>query len=228
MLLRIAIVRPQAAQVCTYSLLLLPLRQGETMSTSQPHLVVLAGPNGSGKTTIAPAVLKGKLRVGEFVNADLIAGGLSVFDPDLAAMAAGRVMLARLKELAARHADFAFETTLASRSFAPWIADLMAAGYRFHLLFLWLPSPDLAVARVADRVQAGGHDVPEETIRRRYRAGLRNFFSLYSPLATTWEMLDNSDMQAVRVVAQGHGNVTDLVRNGTLWSRIEEEYRHGQ
>ena len=94
------------------------------MSKQRPHLVVLAGPNGSGKTTIASRLLKGELGVSEFVNADLIAGGLSVFDPDLAAMAAGRVMLARLKQLAARRADFAFETTLASRSFAPWIAGL--------------------------------------------------------------------------------------------------------
>jgi predicted ABC-type ATPase len=198
------------------------------MKVERPQLVVLAGPNGSGKTTIATRFLKGELGVCEFVNADLIASGLSVFDPDLAAMAAGRVMLARLKELAFRRADFAFETTLASRSFAPWIAKLTAAGYRFHLLFLWLSSPELAVARVADRVRAGGHDVPEATIRRRYNAGLRNFFSLYSPLATTWEMLDNSSGGVVRKIASGRGNVTDVVRNPAIWSRIEKEYLNGK
>src|SRR3990170_213551 len=112
------------------------------MNETGPHLVVLAGPNGSGKTTTAPTLLKGKLGLGEFVNADLIAGGISVFDPDLAAMAAGRVLLARLNELAARRADFAFETTLAGRSFAPWIGRLKAQGYRFHLVFLWLSSPE--------------------------------------------------------------------------------------
>jgi predicted ABC-type ATPase len=198
------------------------------MSKRRPHLVVLAGPNGSGKTTIAPRFLKGKLGVSEFVNADLIAGGLSVFDPQLAAMAAGRVMLARLKELAARRADFAFETTLASRSFAPWIAELMDSGYRFHLVFLWLSSPDLAAARVSDRVRMGGHGVPEATIRRRYRAGLRNFFSLYSPLATTWEMMDNSMRRTRRMIAAGHGKVTDQVGDPDAWTRIQEEYGHGR
>ena len=189
---------------------------------------MLAGPNGSGKTTTAPGILKGRLGVSEFVNADLIAGGLSVFDPDLAAMAAGRVMLARLKELAARRVDFAFETTLASRSFAPWIAELMDTGYRFHLVFLWLNSPALAVARVADRLRMGGHDVPEPTVRRRYHAGLRNFFSLYSPLATTWEIVDNSSGPVVRVIAGGRGTVIDQVGDTALWTRIQEEYGHGK
>ena len=198
------------------------------MSEGRPHLVVLAGPNGSGKTTIAPRLLKGKLGVSEFVNADLIAGGISVFDPNLAAMAAGRVMLARLTELAARRVDFAFETTLASRSFAPWIAELIDAGYRFDLLFLWLSSPDVAVARVADRVRMGGHDVPEAIIRRRYRAGLRNFFALYRPLAATWEMMDNSSGQVARMIASGRGDVTEQVGDGVLWTEVQEAYRHGK
>ncbi len=198
------------------------------MSEGRPHLVVLAGPNGSGKTTIAPRLLKGKLGVSAFVNADLIAGGISVFDPNLAAMAAGRVMLARLKELAARRVDFAFETTLASRSFAPWIAELMDAGYRFHLVFLWLSSPDVAVARVADRARMGGHDVPEAIVRRRYRAGLRNFFALYRPLAATWEMMDNSSGQVARMIASGRGDATDQVGDAVLWTQIQEAYGHGK
>ncbi len=198
------------------------------MSKRRPHLVVLAGRNGSGKTTIAPTFLKGRLGVSELVNADLIAGGLSVFDPELAAMAAGRVMLGRLKELAARRADFAFETTLASRSFAPWITELMDTGYRFHLGFLWLNSPDLAVARVADRTRMGGHNVLEATIRRRYHAGLRNFFSLYSPLATTWEMVDNSMRGALDMIAAGHGKVTHRVGDPDTWKRIQDEYGHGR
>ena len=198
------------------------------MTEQRPHLVVIAGPNGSGKTTIAPRLLKGRLWVSEFVNADLIAGGLSVFDPDLVAMAAGRVMLGRLKELAARRADFAFETTLASRSFAPWITELLDTGYLFHLVFLWLNSPNMAVARVAERVRMGGHGVPEPTIRRRYRAGLRNFFSLYSPLATTWEMVDNSEVGVGRIIASGRGNVTDRVSSSDIWNRIHEERLDGQ
>jgi predicted ABC-type ATPase len=193
-----------------------------------PDLVVLAGPNGSGKTTVAPRLLKDKLAVNEFVNADIIASGLSVFDPDLAAMAAGRVMLARLKELAARRADFAFETTLASRSFAPWIAELIAAGYGFHLVFLWLSSPELAIIRVADRVRMGGHDVPETTIRRRYHAGLSNFFALYRPLADTWEIADNSNGRTVRLIAGGHGSVADRVDEPAIWQQLQEKYAHGK
>jgi len=147
------------------------------MTEPHPSVVILAGPNGAGKSTVAPAVLHGALAVKEFVDADVIARGLSAFDPESVAIAAGRVMLARLHELAARRENFAFETTLASRSFAPWLRGLGTSGYEIHILFLWLPSADFAVARVAERVRSGGHDVPVEIVRRRYRAGLRNFFS---------------------------------------------------
>lgn len=126
----------------------------------------------------------------EFVNADVIAQGLSAFNPEGAAIAAGRIMLARLKELAASRQSFAFETTLASRTFAPWIADLVACGYEFHLMFLWLPSADLAVDRAALRVRAGGHHVAEDVVRRRYAKGISNFFSLYQPLAPTWRVYE--------------------------------------
>ena len=163
------------------------------MSDVRLSVVILAGPIAAGKSTVAPALLYGALAVNEFVNADVIARGLSAFDPESAAIAAGRVMLARLRELADQRVSFAFETTLASRSFAPWLRDLRASGYEIHFLFLWLPSADFALDRVAGRVRAGGHDVPAETVRRRYRAGLRNFFSLYEPLAsTTWAVYDSS------------------------------------
>ena len=153
-----------------------------------PSVIVLAGPNGAGKSTAAPALLRGRLDVRAFVNADAIARGLSGFAPESVAMQAGRVMLARLKEPAVAREDFAFETTLATRSFAPWLKALVADGYLFHLVFLWLPSAELAVARVADRVRQGGHDVPEETIRRRYTAGIQNFATLYRPIATSWPL----------------------------------------
>ncbi|HZL93888.1 MAG TPA: AAA family ATPase [Vicinamibacterales bacterium] len=119
------------------------------MSELRPSVVILAGPNGAGKSTAAPELLQGELAVNEFVNADVIARGLSAFDPDRAAIAAGRVMLARLNELARQRESFAFETTLASRSFAPRLRALRKSGYAIHLLFLWLSSPDLAVQRVA-------------------------------------------------------------------------------
>jgi predicted ABC-type ATPase len=129
------------------------------LSEPRPSVVILAGPNGAGKSTVAPALLQGALAVNEFVNADVIARGLSAFDPESAAIAAGRVMLTRIRELAEQRVNFAFETTLASRSFAPWLRELRASGYEIHILFLWLPSADFALDRVAERVRAGGHDV---------------------------------------------------------------------
>lgn len=113
-------------------------------------MIVLAGPNGAGKSTIAPALLKGTLGVTEFVNADVIARGLSAFEPERVGIAAGRILLSRLRELAKKQASFAFETTLASRSFAPWVSRLLQNGYSFHLFFLWLASPGFAVNRVAE------------------------------------------------------------------------------
>jgi predicted ABC-type ATPase len=186
-------------------------------------VVVLAGPNGAGKSTSAPSILKDALGVDEFVNADVIARGLSGFEPERAGLAAGRIMLARLRELARQRSSFAFETTLASRSFAPWIADLMRTGYQFHLVFLWLPHPDLAVARVVARVRDGGHDVPEATIRRRYEAGLSNFFRLYQPMATTWEFWDNSTESGLAPIAFGAGNATFKVSD-PVWERIKTGY----
>src|SRR4051812_49433798 len=114
-----------------------------------PSVIVIAGPNGAGKSTAAPSLLKGTLEVTQFVNADVIAQGLSAFDPDRAALAAGRVMLTHLQALAKNRETFAFETTIASRTFAPWIANLIQSGYRFHLLYLWLPGADTACQRVA-------------------------------------------------------------------------------
>jgi predicted ABC-type ATPase len=143
------------------------------------------------------------LRVEEFVNADLIAGGLSSFHPDRVAMEAGRAMMQRLKTLARSRKDFGFETTLASRSFAPWIRSLIAAGYEFRLVFIWVPSSEMAVERVRSRIEAGGHAVPESVIRRRYNTGLRNFLELYRPLAATWRFYDNSSLWGPRLVASG-------------------------
>ena len=148
-----------------------------------PHIIIIAGPNGAGKTTAAPSLLNQTLKVSHFVNADTIAAGLSAYAPEKAAMQAGRSMLERIRYLATEGEDFAFETTLASRSFVPWISDLKRKGYLFHLTFLMLDSADLAVFRVSERVRMGGHFVSEETIRRRYKVGLKNFFTLYTPIA---------------------------------------------
>jgi len=192
------------------------------MSGPRPSIVILAGPNGAGKSTAAPALLQGALAVNEFVNADVIARGLSAFDPESAAMAAGRVMLSRLRELANQKTNFAFETTLASRSFAPWLRDLRASGYGVQVVFLWLPSADFAVERVADRVRSGGHNVPEETIRRRYRSGLRNFFSLYMPLASAWRLYDSSNVTP-KLLAEGLERQPPKVYDEGVWGVIRRQ-----
>jgi predicted ABC-type ATPase len=183
-----------------------------------PNLVVLAGPNGAGKSTLAPAVLHGLLGIEEFVNADVIARGLSAFNPERAAIQAGRIMLARLRELAQQRADFAFETTLASRVFAPWIASLTESGYDLHLIYVWVSSPELCIARIADRVRAGGHHVPDDVVRRRYAGGLRNFFELYMPLAETWQVHDNSARPRIGRVAEGRRTQAPVVYDEWVWS----------
>ncbi len=166
-----------------------------------PNIVVIAGPNGAGKSTTAPALLRQLFQLTEFVNADTIAGGLSASSPERAAIEAGRIMLQRVKGLARAGKDFAFETTLASRSFAPWLIRLQKRAYLVHLIYLWLPSPELAVRRVAERVRLGGHGIPEEVIRRRYERSLNNFFRLYRPIADSWLILDNSQMPPNRAIA---------------------------
>ena len=170
-----------------------------------PHVILLAGPNGAGKSTVAPRLLKGALGVQEFVNADIIASGLSGFSPDSAAFQAGRFMLRRLSELSKNRKSFAFESTLSARSFAPWLKRLKSKGYRVHIVFLFLPDLRLAIERVKQRVRVGGHDVPIPIIRRRYYAGVKNFFDLYMPLADRWRIYDNSGLTP-RLVAIGKGD----------------------
>ncbi len=194
------------------------------MDTKTPSVIILAGPNGAGKTSCAPLLLKGSLGVDEFVNTDVIAQGLSAFAPERAALAAAEIMLLRLRELARQRLTFAFETTLASRSLAPWLRELLEGGYRFHLVFLWLPGADLAVDRVAGRVRMGGHDVPGDTIRRRYQVGLRNFFRLYQPLATTWRMYDNSRGRRPRLVASGSGVRTTRIVDRRTWETVRQGF----
>jgi predicted ABC-type ATPase len=193
-------------------------------SLKTPHIIIIAGPNGAGKSTTAPAILQGALGVTEFVNADTIAAGLSAFNPGKAAFHAGRVMLERLRQLAGEGENFAFETTLASKTFAHWLKTLKAKGYAFHLFFLWLPSPDYAVARVAERVRIGGHNVPEETIHRRYHAGLNNFFSIYQPLADTWRMYDNSAPGEPHLLSYGECCTLIKIADTNRWEAIVGQY----
>lgn len=193
--------------------------------SGQPHVIVIAGPNGAGKSTAAPALLRDLLGVAEFVNADVIAQGLSAFDTASVALQAGRVMLSRIRQLAAQRRHFAFETTLATRSYASWLAELKTSGYTFDLLFLSLPAPEMALARVAERVRSGGHDIPEDTIRRRYVRGLENFFRLYQPLADRWWFFDNSVPDGPKPIARAKRGQADEVLDAPAWVSFVEKYK---
>jgi predicted ABC-type ATPase len=158
--------------------------------------------------------------VNEFVNADTIAQGLSAYRPESASLAAGRVMLVRLRHLARARQDFAFETTLAGRGHARWVESLRSGGYRAHLIFLWLPSPELAVARVAERVRQGGHDVPEDVVRRRFAAGLKNLVACYLDVVDSWQVCDNSSLAGPRLIAsQGAGVPAEIV-DAAAWQTL--------
>lgn len=173
-------------------------------------VLVLAGPNGAGKTTSAGGLLI-DLGVSEFVNADIIEREITTSESGSQQFMAGRLMLARIDELALRGESFAFETTLASRTFVALIRDLMANGYESHLVYVWLSSPEAAIDRVAARVRLGGHHVPSDVIRRRYQRGLRNFFTLYQPLVDSWRVYDNSGDQPILVAQRLVGEAEQII-----------------
>lgn len=154
------------------------------------RLFIIAGPNGAGKTTFAREFLPNEGRCRNFVNADLIAAGLSPFDPDAAALRAGRLMLRSIDDFVERGESFAIETTLAGSGYARMIPKWRKMGYEVGLIFLQLPNPEMAIERVAWRVAQGGHDIPEATVRRRFKMGLRNFNSLYKDLVDSWWLYD--------------------------------------
>jgi predicted ABC-type ATPase len=187
-----------------------------------PHVIIIAGPNGAGKSTVAPALLKDKLHVDNFVNADVLAQGLCAYQPEKAAIQAGRIMLDRIHLLANEKLNFAFETTLASRTFAIWIPKLLEQGYQFHLLFLWLQNAEIAVFRVKERIKTGGHFVREEIIRRRYTSGLKNFFHLYRPLADSWQFYDNSNSNYPSLIASGVKHDSLIIIDKDKWKKLLE------
>ena len=192
------------------------------MSTGPtPKVILISGPNGAGKSTSAPSLLRGAFDVPHFVNADAIARGLSGFASELVALEAGRIMLLRLDALAAARESFAFETTLASRTFAPRLRHLIAAGYEFHLFYLWVVSPELSILRIQGRVRNGGHHVDDHTVRQRYRRGLRNFFDLYRPIATSWRLYDATPVIGPELVAMG--TTTQAIVRPELWRTICQE-----
>lgn len=159
---------------------------------SVQRVIIIAGPNGAGKTTFAREFLPNEAGCPVFVNADLIAAGLAPFAPETAAIQSGRMMLQELERHFAARSSFAFETTLSGRGYLRQIRRWQAAGYRVKLIFLQLANPEEAIARVAERVKQGGHDIPEAVIRRRFDAGMINFRRLYAPCVDAWVLYDNA------------------------------------
>ncbi len=158
-----------------------------------PSLYIIAGPNGAGKTTFVRDFLRFDFAVLDFLNADEIARGLSPLAPERAQLEAGRLMLERVRRFIGERRDFGMETTLSGRTYRNIFRSARESGYSIHLDFLLLPSVEHSMRRVADRVEAGGHNVPEPDLRRRFRVGLQNLFQLYRPLLDSWALYDNSE-----------------------------------
>ena len=186
-----------------------------------PALYLIAGCNGAGKTTAAYTLLPDLLGCREFVNADEIARGLSPFQPDTVAFEAGRIMLDRIATLLLRRVDFGLETTLSTKSYAQTIRQAQAAGYAVSLLYFWLSSPEMAIQRVAKRVRGGGHHIPPEVVRRRYRRGIYNLFHLFIPLCDNWLVVDNSQFLSV-IIAQGQKTSVESVSNTSIWTLMNQ------
>ncbi|MBI2800017.1 MAG: zeta toxin family protein [Gammaproteobacteria bacterium] len=157
-----------------------------------PKIVIIAGPNGAGKTTFAQAFLPQEAQCPRFINADLIATGLSPFAPETIAIKAGRLMLQEIAACAARRESFAFETTLSGHGYLRHIENWRHRGYHLSLIFLSLPTVEMAIARVAERVRQGGHDIPQTVIRRRFATGRKNFENHYRDAVDAWAIYDNS------------------------------------
>jgi predicted ABC-type ATPase len=183
-------------------------------------MYVISGCNGAGKTTASYTILSEVLQCRDFVNSDEIARGISPFDLSHAAIDAGRVMLKRIKELTDTKEDFAFETTLAVRSYASLIEKTKKKGYEIMLVYFWLNSPDLAVERVQNRVIAGGHSIPENVIRRRYWSGMRNLFNIYMPLSDRWLLINNSETPS-SLIAEGSGLKETKIYNGRDYEQLK-------
>jgi predicted ABC-type ATPase len=186
----------------------------------------LGGPNGAGKTTAARELVPDELGIREFVNADEIARSLSPSDPDKVAVTAGRLMLERMRTLARGGQSFAFETTCSGRTHLGLLSRLKADGWRVSLMYLWLRSPEAAVARVQRRVLQGGHGVSPDVVKRRYRSGLANMLGLYLPSADIGAIYDNSDMARV-LVAEKMTSSGLAIRDESAWSAIQKAANDG-
>jgi predicted ABC-type ATPase len=185
------------------------------------NLYIIAGCNGAGKTTASLTVLPEVLNCYEFVNADSIAAGLSPLNPESVSFEAGRIMLNRIRQLLNEGKDFAFETTLATRSYVSLIAEAKTKGYDVTLLYFWLNSPEFARQRVAIRVSKGGHNIPVEIIERRYYRGLKNFLTLYKDNCDKWMLIDNMK-STPELIAESNNLKGMHVINSDTWKLISK------
>ena len=186
----------------------------QTPSMRKPNLYIIAGCNGAGKTTASFNVLPQFLNCREFVNADEIAKGLSPFCPESVAIQAGKLMLERIETLLTDNVSFAIETTLATRSYKNLVLKAQEKGYNVSLLFFWLESPEMACERVHKRVSEGGHDIPKDTIFRRYWLGLENLFRIFMPIIDYWALYDNNNETSI--IANSH-----QIIDKTLYTKIQ-------
>jgi len=190
-----------------------------------PNLYIIAGCNGAGKTTASFTVLPDMLNCDEFINADEIARGLSPFNPDKAAIDAGRIMLNKIDESILNNKDFGFETTLASRSYLNTINKAKQNGYTVTLVFFWLDSVDLAIERVKARVVEGGHNIPRVVVTRRYYSGLSNLFNIYIPACDYWMIFNNSVSPSI-LIAEGYSNIELDIKNISTFDAIKQVSQH--
>ena len=186
-----------------------------------PTLYIIAGPNGVGKTTFADSYLPDEVRQLEFVNADLIARGLSPYDPDSVSIEAGKIALRRIRELISRRVGFAWETTMSGRTAVGWLREARDAGYFIKTYFLWVRDPETTIRRIRQRVVEGGHNITEDVSRRRFFKTIHNFFALYRPLMSSWKLLENEESGPRLLAVEKQGRL--VVQDPARLARIEHE-----
>ena len=184
----------------------------------KPQVYIIAGPNGSGKTTFASKFLPKYADCPAFINADTIARGLSGFSPDAVALSAGRILLEQIDNYASRNVDFAFETTLSGINYLSRLKSLKEKGYAIHLFFLWIPDVRLSLARIASRVKRGGHDIPEKVVRRRFHKGIENLFRHYRSTLDSWMLFDNAGNTPREIAEEKQGELK--IYNRDLYEKI--------
>lgn len=200
------------------------MKKGCNFAITMKTLYIIAGCNGAGKTTASLTMLPEIWKCTEFVNADEIAKGLSPFNPESMAIEAGRLMLKRIDTLLKEKKSFSIETTLSTKSYAKLIDRAHDQGFNVQLLFFWLPRPEMAIERVKQRVSEGGHNIPIDVIRRRYTAGIENFFQIYKGQVDSWMLVENYSVPRI-IIASGGKDAECKINNVELFKKIKEYVR---